>query len=146
LRAQANGSTARYGIWQDNDNDGDPTTGVLSLVAGPFNVIVSGSEMDNFQVLPLSTPAVISGVYFIGVSSEGRFPAPLDQSVAGSGRSWLVGNNTGANTINYANLNAEPVPPLSEDNIAPGVWLLQAQCDAKGTISTFCFGDGSGAA
>src|SRR5258705_3723488 len=37
----ADGSTARYGIWQDNDNDGDPTTG-LSLVAGPLSAVRAG--------------------------------------------------------------------------------------------------------
>src|SRR5260221_323886 len=43
----ANGSTARYGIWQDTDNDGNPTTG-LSLVAGPLCVIVAGTGTETF--------------------------------------------------------------------------------------------------
>ena len=136
----ANGSTARYGIWQDNDNDGDPTTG-LSLVAGPFSVGVVGSELDTFQVLPFSTPVVISGVYFIGVSSEGAYPAPLDQSVASGGRSWIAANNTGAGTIDYTNLGGEPIPPFPA--FAPGVFLLRADCLAKGTVEEICAGDGA---
>ena len=137
----ADGSTARYGIWTDSDNDGDPTTGVLTLVAGPFSAIVSGSETDNFQVLPLTTPVVIADTYFIGVSSEGRFPAPLDQSVVSGGRSWIAANNTGAGTIDYSNPSGEPIP-LSQA-FSPGVFLLRADCLAKGTVVEICAGDGS---
>ncbi len=110
----ADGSTARYGIWQDNDT---------------------------FQVLPFSTPVVIAGVYFIGVSSEGAYPAPLDQSVASGGRSWIAANNTGAGTIDYGNLAGEPIPPFQA--FAPGVFLLRADCLAKGTVEEICAGDGA---
>jgi hypothetical protein len=137
----ADGSTARYGIWTDSDNDGDPTTGVLTLVAGPFSAIVSGSESDNFQVLPLSTPVVVSDTYFIGVSSEGAFPAPLDQSVVSGGRSWIAANGSGAGTIDYSNPSGEPIP-LSPA-FSPGVFLLRADCLAKGTVVEICAGDGS---
>jgi hypothetical protein len=137
----ANGTTARYGIWQDNDNDGDPTTGVLTLVAGPIIVTVSGSELDAFQELPLPSPVVVSGVYFIGASSQGAYPAPLDQSVPSGGRSWIVANDSGAGTIDYNNLAGEPIPP--HQAFSPGVFLLRADCLSKGTVSEVCAGDGS---
>jgi hypothetical protein len=136
------GSTARIGIWEDTDNDGDPTTGLVLVAGFPINVTVVNVDNDVLDTYPV-TPVVLTGTYFIGASSEGSFPSPLDTSTTSQGRSWFVGNPSGAMTINYSNLNAEPVPPTNNDNFIPGVWLLRAGCDSKGTVSSYCEGDGT---
>jgi len=134
-----NGTPVTAGIWNDPTNDGDPTDAVLLATA---NSTVQNGDTDIFNDITFSPPVVTSGVYFVGVGlvepPVGHFPASLDESQASGGRAWVVGNSTGA--CNYSSLGSNSIPPLDEDNVAPGVWLLRADCTAKGSMDAFCFG------
>ena len=138
-----NGTPTLAGIWNDPTNDGDPSDAVL-LATAPSTV--QNGDLDIFNDITFSPPVVTSGVYFVGVGlvepPSGHFPASLDESQASGGRSWVVGNNTGQ--CNYSSLSSNSIPPLDEDNVVPGVWLIRADCAAKGSMDTFCFGDGTG--
>ena len=140
-----NGTPVLAGVWNDPTNDGDPTDAVL-LATSPG--VVAGSDTDAFNTINFNPPVVTSGVYFVGVGfsmpTSPEFPAPLDTTcVSSGGRAWICGQNNGQPT-NYANLGANTIPPIDEDNILPGVWLLRADCSAKNSVSAFCFGDGTG--
>lgn len=139
-----NGTPVTAAIWNDPTNDGDPSDAVLLATA---STTVQNADMNILNPVTFSPPVVTSGVYFVGASivepPTGHFVASLDESVASGGRAWVVGNSTGACNLN--NLAANSIPPLDEDNVAPGVWLVRADCEAKGSIDSFCFGDGTGA-
>jgi hypothetical protein len=138
-----NGTPVTAAIWNDPTNDGDPTDAVL---LGTANTTVQNSDMNILNDVTFSPPIVTSGVYFVGASivepPVGHFIASLDESQASGGRAWVCGNSTGACNLNA--LGANSIPPLDEDNVAPGVWLIRADCTAKGSIDPFCFGDGTG--
>jgi hypothetical protein len=139
-----NGSPASIAVWDDPNDDGNPTDAVLlELVA----TTVQNVDTDILNTVNLPTPVWVSGVYFVGagvVTVPGQFPAPLDQTcVSSGGRAWAVAQTPG--TLNYGNLGANNVPPLELDSIGlPGVWLLRADCGPAFTITPFCFGDGTG--
>lgn len=139
-----NGTPVTAGIWNDPTNDGNPSDAVLLATA---TGTVQNADTDILSDITFSPPVVTTGVYFVGVGlvepPVGHFPATLDDSVASGGRAWVVGNSTGA--CNYSTLSANSIPPLDEDNVAPGVWILRADCTAKGAMDPFCFGDGTGA-
>ncbi len=138
-----NGTPVTAAIWNDPTNDGDPTDAVL---LGTASTTVQNADMNILNDVTFSPPIVTSGVYFIGASivepPAGHFVASLDESQASGGRSWVVGNSTGACNLN--SLGSNSIPPLDEDNVAPGVWLIRGDCLAKGAIDPFCFGDGTG--
>ncbi|MFN0009686.1 MAG: hypothetical protein ACKVXR_17465 [Planctomycetota bacterium] len=129
-----NFSPARVAVWQDVDQDGipgnNPGDAVELTPAGGVIVGVQGTDTDVKQNIPLPTPLLITGTYFIGVSSDlGTFPAPLDQS-SGScpgSKAWIVGSTTGP--INYAALETAGLPPSDVNDLGfPGYWLLDPDC------------------
>lgn len=139
--APPNGSAARVGVWSDPNGDGDPTDAVvLEEVA----TVVAGTGTDAFQTVVLTTPVVVTGKYFIGASvTGGTFPAPLDTTTAPSaGTAWIVGGSPGGGPINYANLAGASIPPLDEDNVAPGHWLLRGDCKDVGYVE-ICAANGA---
>jgi hypothetical protein len=143
--APPNGTPVLAGIWNDPTNDGDPTDAVL-LATAPGTV--QNVDTDILNQIDFSPPVVTSGVYFVGVglqiTSSPQFMAPLDTTcVSSNGRAWIVGQTNGT-AVNYGNLAANGIPPIDEDGILPGVWLLRADCSAKNSVTPFCFGDGTG--
>jgi len=137
LAGPPNGSPARVGIWSDPNNDGDPTDAVLIQEVA---TTVANTNTDMFQTVNLSPSVLISGRYFIGASTAAAVrPAPLDQTGGSAGGLvWIVGSTTGA--LDYNNLAAEEIPPLDEDAVAPGRWLLR--CDCKDIEITEMCGSG----
>lgn len=129
--APPNGAAARVGVWSDPNGDGDPTDAVLLEEVA---TVVAGTGTDTFQAVNLTTPVVVTGKYFIGASvTGGTFPAPLDTTTAPSaGTAWIVGGSPGGGPINYMNLAGASIPPLDEDNVAPGHWLLRGDCKDTG--------------
>jgi hypothetical protein len=143
--APPNGTPVLAGVWNDPTNDGDPSDAVL-LATAPSTI--QNVDTDILNQIDFNPPVVTSGVYFVGVgttiTASPQFMAPLDTScVSSGGRVWIVGQNNGQ-PVNYANLSGNTIPPIDEDNILPGVWLLRADCTAKNSITPFCFGDGTG--
>lgn len=126
-----NFSPARVGIWQDVDQDGIPGNNPNDTVLlDEVLTTVAGTDTDVKQVIPLTTPLLITGTYFIGASTDlGTFPAPLDQNhgYCPGQKAWLAASTTGA--IDYNDLENADLPP---DDVASfgflGYWLLSAEC------------------
>jgi hypothetical protein len=137
-----NGTPARVGIWQDTDNNGDPSNGLVLLQV--VNTTVQNVDTDTLNVTNLSPSVSVSGVYFIGAGvahAAGQFPAPLDQTNPSGGRAWIVGDTTPP--LDYNNLNSGGVGPFEMDAIGlSGIWLLRGDCKDI-AITAMCFGDGT---
>ena len=114
-------------VYEDPDDDGDPSTGPLQLLA-VANATVADAVGGTFQDIPVG-PATVSGGFFIAAlisHPAGEYPAAIDQS-ASQGVSWIAGNS--ATPIDPAS-PLVPVPDtgvLQIDSIGfPGNWLLRA--------------------
>ncbi len=146
------GSPATVEVWNDPNNDGNPSDAVL-ITAQATTVQNPGTDM--LQTVTLTTPVTLSGVFFIGASvahAANQFVTPMDENGCGyrPGVAWIVGAPGGVLDLNTLTNNG--VPPLAFDNLVLGgvpqncVLLLQATCNSGGpvTIGTpFCLGDGS---
>lgn len=134
-------------VWEDPNDDGNPTDAVLVRQVSGVVGHVDGDVLDEFAFSP---PVTTTGVFFAGVSlahAQAQFPAALDQTSCprgSNGRAWIAAAPNG--TINLANLAANAVPPAQPDALGfPGVWLVRANCTL--VIGTgYCFGDGTGTA
>jgi hypothetical protein len=146
------GTTFQVAIWDDPNDDGNLTDGVLQAGSVTNATIEAGSiDNDVFQSINIP-PTTVNGTFFVGVvltHAAGQFPAPLDQSAGGSlcgggaGGSWVAGDTTG--TFNLVDLNANNVPPITIASAGlPGNWLLRIDCAPTGPGTGYCFGDGSG--
>jgi hypothetical protein len=136
-----NGTPSKVAIWDDPNDDGNPTDCVLLQLV---NVTVQNVDTDMLNTYPLAPSVTVNGVFFVGgaiVHLAGQFPAPLDQSSGPSaGRAWACGNTSG--TMDFNNLAANDVPPLELDSIGlPGLWLLRGDCGGLPPGLPFCFGD-----
>jgi hypothetical protein len=128
--APPNGAGGGVGLWEDPDDDGDPSDAVL--LAAAFTPVQQG-DTDRLNAVPIP-PTVVSGKFFAGAWSEqlcgptgfNQYPGPLDRSVASLGRAWLAASLP-PTPFQPVNLNALSIPPVELDSIGlPGVWLLRA--------------------
>jgi hypothetical protein len=136
------GGPITVAVWDDPDEDGDPTNAVL--LASTTTTIAAGiPETDMFQAIPLTTPVTVTGKFFAGAvvtHAELQFPAPADISGPGT-RSWIVGNAPG--TLNLVTLSANSLPPTRNDILIGGYnWLLRIDCLPYSAGTPFCFGAG----
>jgi hypothetical protein len=131
-----NGTPAKIAIWDDPNDDGNPTDCVLLQLV---NTVVANVDTNTLNTTPI-TPQVVNGFYFIGAGlaqPANTFPAPEDTHTASNGRAWAVGSTAGP--LNYNNLGANNVPPLDVDTAGlPGVWLLECACSAGNPIEVVC--------
>ncbi len=146
------GLTANVGVWDDPNDDGDPTDGVLLAQASAPLV---GQHTNALQAIPLGTTVSASGYFFIGawLSYTNGFPAPDDISGCGGDivpTGWLLGN--ASTTLDAVTLTNNSIPPFAPD-ITNGnlglVFLLRADCMTGPPATTgtpFCPGDGTGTA
>ncbi len=127
--APANGSPAKVAVWEDPNDDGDPSDAVLLAVE---DIVVSEVDTDHLIAYHLATPVTVSGRYFIGAGlahGTNQFPAPLDApSCAAAGRAFAFGDATG--TLNFAALGANDFPPQALEIALgyAGAWLLRPDC------------------
>lgn len=137
--APVDGTPSRIAIWDDPNDDGDPTDAVLLQIV---QATVENVDTDILSAVAFTPPVLVSGVYFIGAGTIGfgaaAFAAPQDTLVMSLGRAWAAGNAGGA--ANYADLTANSDPPVEMDTIAlPGVWRLRADCEALPEVVPYCF-------
>jgi hypothetical protein len=134
-----NGTPCDICIYNDPNNDGNPTDGVLMQhITG----MVTGTGTDAFQTFALLPPVSITGYVWVGAAvagAAGIFPAPLDQpgNPTFSGQAWIVGE-TGGSPLNFTNLGANNVAPLDIGSAGfPGQWLLRVTCNNSAGVP-FC--------
>jgi hypothetical protein len=146
------GLTGNVGVWEDPNDDGDPTDAVLLAQASAPMV---GQHTDVLQAIPLGTTVTASGYFFIGAwtTHVNGFPAPIDVNGCGGeivNIGWLVGNSTGVlDPVNLAGNTTPPFAPGLTNGSLGEIFLLRADCTTGtpvGTGTPFCPGDGTGAA
>jgi len=116
------GSDVRFLLYEDPNDDGNPTDAVLLEDVQTLSEVSGGSQM---QVEPIP-PTPVEEVFFVAVLvSEGpEFPAPLDTSTPSQGASWISAANPG--TFDVTDLSGgapaqNPISPIPEN------WVLRAQ-------------------
>lgn len=118
---------ARFILYDDPDNDGDPSNAVFLTEASG---ILTNPEEDVFSTVQIE-PTEVRGVFFVAVLIEedpsvNAFPMPVDQSSGTQQASWAV-SNIGFGTFDLFNLANNSLPPLLIDEAGlPGNWLLRA--------------------
>jgi hypothetical protein len=131
-----NGSPAKVAIWDDPNDDGDPSDAVLLQVV---NTTVAAVDTDTFNTIPI-TPVTVNGVFFLGAGlahSVGQFVAPMDQTCVTPGVSWFFGNDN-TTPADYANLLNNAHPPATFDSAGfPANVLVRGSCSAH-PGATFC--------
>ena len=122
------GAPARFGIWDDPNDDGNLSDLVL-LQEILTTIVNSGNGL--FDTVSLSPTLQVDGVYYIGASYQnvaaGQFAPPLDQSTDSISRAWITAQVGGS--LNYNSLGTSSIPPTNMDQLGfNGVWLLQCEC------------------
>lgn len=87
------GQTLHVYVWDDPNNDGNPTDGVL-LSQGSGTITNVINSMLNRIAIPNTN---VSGRFFIGASVAhiaGEFPAARDTGTPSGGNAWVTGNST----------------------------------------------------
>ena len=87
-----NGSAVTIGIWDDLNNDGDPSDGALLWST---TTTVANADTDTMNVYSTGGVAV-SGNFIVGAvctHGVGEYPAPLDESFDSNGRSFTAYSN-----------------------------------------------------
>lgn len=124
-----NGSPASIGVWNDPNNDGDPSdANLIGVYAIPGGVQNSGTGAMNTYSMNtiLGGPYVASGGTFIGVvmtHAAGEFAGPVDMSAASGGQDWLIGSSS-AGAFNFNVLTQNDVQPQQLDNVLAGQFLI----------------------
>ncbi|MEE8154102.1 MAG: hypothetical protein V3T53_03970 [Phycisphaerales bacterium] len=111
-------------VWDDPNNDGDPSDAVL--LGGGTGTVTSVNE-SVYMKIALDGPIAVTGSFIIGATvthDMGSFPAPRDTSQASAGRAWVagvVGGDFDPNNITGG------IGLLELDSIGfPSVWNLRA--------------------
>lgn len=117
------GTPAKVYVWNDPNNDGDPSDAVLLYQE---DTVVTSPGTNQFHDVVFDTMTMTNG-FFIGVMcghDSGIYPAPLDESTTSSGHAWLVGDS--ANNFNPNDLSDNSLPPFElSSNGYNGNWLLR---------------------
>ena len=132
-----NGTSSKVAIWDDPNDDGNPSDAVLVQLV---NTTVQLVDTDTFVTVPI-TPVVMNGTFFLGAGlshAAGQFVAPMDQSCPIAGVAWYFGNNT-ATPADYANVGNNVFPPASLANSGfPGYFMVRGgSCTSFPGVS-FC--------
>lgn len=120
------GTTVRYFVYNDPNNDGDPSDAVLLTET---EAVTEDPHTDTFVSSSVEGTEV-EGTFFIAALYEGhtgsQFPAPMDESSDFQQASWIVGD--GGGNFNSNDLSDNGLPPSFLGDIDfPANWLLRAE-------------------
>ena len=127
-------------VWDDPNNDGDPSDGVLLT---QDSATITDIDNDVLNRVALGTSVNVTGKFIIGASvvhAAGMFPGPRDLSQASLGRAWVTGVASGVFDPNVMAGNIGG--PLEMDAINfPSVWMLSADAVPEpGTLALLSLG------
>jgi hypothetical protein len=113
-------------VYEDSDDDGNPTTGTLTLLASASSMVADLVNGD-FQDIAIG-PVTVSGGFFVAalITTNGTYyPAAIDQT-ASEGQSWIAADD--ASGIDPSNPLASPTfaPGTIDSYGFPGNWMLRA--------------------
>lgn len=97
-------------VYEDSDDDGDPTTGTLTLLASA-NATVADASGETFQSIAIG-PATVSGGFFVAAvmtHTGGQYPAAGDTDSTYQAQSWIGGTNTAG--------GMDPADPLTTSDV-----------------------------
>ena len=122
------GRAFQVAVYDDLDNDGDPSTNLSLLTSVADTVSVSGPVgTDTFQLVDIPD-TVISDGFFIAAYMDGTgnpFPAKLDQT-ASQLQSWFAEHNTSGAMDITDPFGSATLSGRIDDAGFPGNWLLRA--------------------
>ncbi|MEY2746279.1 MAG: hypothetical protein RL112_1321, partial [Planctomycetota bacterium] len=140
-----NGTAARMAIWDDPNDDGDPSDAILLR---EVNVTIAGSGTAALQSASFDPPVVVNGYYFVGAGLQNPTSAPcgaapLDRFLLCTSwdAAWYF--YSVSSPLNFANLSANASPPglLRDRGIAHGQLLTRPICQTSSPYTLYCFGE-----
>jgi hypothetical protein len=133
-----NGTPTKVVLYDDPNDDGDPSDAVLIQ---SVNHAVVNVDTDIYNTVPI-TPAVMNGYFFVGageVHPTANWVAPIDTSSNEcEGRAWIFGDTTAAD-YNNVNNNSLPITAAAGHFGFPVNFLVRAGCGAGGPMVGQCF-------
>lgn len=131
-----NGTAATILIYDDPNDDGDPTDAVLLT---SFATTIANANTDTLNLIDVPDTNVGSAGdgFFVGAyvtGGPGQFPAALDEA-SSAGRSWVAGDDAGLGNINDLSLNDLPPSTLVDVGL-PGNWMVRADAGPPPIDST----------
>jgi hypothetical protein len=125
-----NGTMVTACVWEDPDDDGDPSNAVL-LTTSVSTVQHADTQILNSIPVP---PVTVRGRFFVGVflfHFAGQFPASRDLDTLPQGRSFFLATLTGVSSFNPAQLTSPGHSQIfsmdtAGPSIQPSVWRLRA--------------------
>lgn len=105
------GNMIRVAIWDDPNNDGDPSDATLLFESA--TMMATQTNTDVKVSYPISPAVAVTGGFFVGVITDANpneFPVGLDQSAGSNGAAFAVGDTAG---IDATNLSASSNPPFA---------------------------------
>lgn len=114
-------------VYDDSDDDGDPSTGTLQLVASAPATVVDPTG-GTFQDIPIG-PVTVAGGFFVAAlmtHAGGTYPAAIDQT-ASAGHSWIAGGDPSTIDPNDPFASAILAPGTIDSYGFPGNLLLRAE-------------------
>ncbi len=145
-----NGTPLTVAVWDDPNDDGDPTDAVLLHSQAE---VVANTDTDILNAYTISPPVPVTGVAFVGIvmnTPAGTYPAPLDETLGSVyGDQFFFCFDDGA-PLDLNNLGAAANPPEDTTSFLgyPAGFLLRASgTEVPDMLGTpFCAGDGSAGA
>jgi len=121
------GSPVRVFVWEDPNDDGDPTDGVLVSTATGVISNVDNNVFDSFPV----PPAVVTNVFHVGCAVSmlnWQFVGPMDMNTSTPpGQTWSTGSSTPGSYTGVPVTGSLGLFDMTSVFTNMGPWLLRAE-------------------